>query len=55
MINGAKPIVAGKATENINVYTIDGKLIKRNVKATDASKGLNKGIYIVGKKKIAVK
>ena len=55
LINGAKPIVAGKATENINVYTIDGKLIKRNVKATDASKGLNKGIYIVGKKKIAVK
>ena len=55
LINGAKPIVAGKATENINVYTIDGKLLKRNVKATDASKGLKKGIYIMGKQKIAVK
>ena len=55
LINGAKPIVAGKATENINVYAIDGKLLKRKVKATDASKGLKKGIYIMGKQKIAVK
>jgi hypothetical protein len=50
-----KPIVVAKSTENVNVYTIDGKLLKKNVKATEAQKGLNKGIYIVGKKKIAVK
>jgi hypothetical protein len=42
-------------TGKVNVYTIDGKLLKRNVKATDANKGLTKGLYIVGKKKVAVK
>ena len=47
-----KAIVSG---ETVNVYTIDGKLVKKNVKAIDAQKNLNKGIYIVGKKKVAVK
>jgi hypothetical protein len=55
VLNGVKAIVATKTAEKINVYTIDGKLLKRNVKATEALKGLNKGLYIVGKKKVAVK
>ena len=33
-----------------NVYSIDGKLVSKN-----GVKNLNKGIYIVGKKKVAVK
>jgi hypothetical protein len=37
------------------VYTIDGKLLKKNVKATDAEKNLGKGIYIIGKKKVAIR
>lgn len=41
-------------TGPVNVYSIDGVLIKKNVKATEATKGLAKGIYIVGNKKIAV-
>lgn len=38
----------------VNVYSIDGVLIKKNVKVSEATKGLVKGIYIVGNKKIAV-
>ena len=38
----------------VNVYSIDGVLIKKNVKASEATKGLAKGIYIVGNKKVAV-
>ncbi|MDY5773022.1 MAG: OmpH family outer membrane protein, partial [Bacteroidaceae bacterium] len=55
IINAVKNAIAVKNAANSNVYTIDGKLVKRNAKATDALKGLNKGIYIVGKKKISVK
>ena len=54
-ITGVKSTVVINPTDKVNVYTIDGKLIKRNVKATDAQKSLKKGIYIVGKKKVAVK
>ena len=55
IINAVKNAMAVKTATNSNVYTIDGKLVKRNAKASDALKGLNKGIYIVGKKKISVK
>ena len=54
-ITAVKSFTVTKATEKVNVYSIDGKLINRNVKATEAGKGLNKGIYIIGKKKISVK
>ena len=47
--------VAGSNDALVNVYTVDGKLIKRNIKKADALKSLKKGIYIVGKKKVAVK
>jgi uncharacterized protein YlzI (FlbEa/FlbD family) len=55
LLNGVKSVIVNKSTDKVNVYTIDGKLLKKNVKATEAQKGLNKGLYIVGKKKIAVK
>ena len=42
-------------SEFVDVYTIDGVLLKRNVKASEATKNLSKGIYIVGKKKVLVK
>ena len=38
-----------------NVYTTDGVLIKKNVKANDAKAGLKKGVYIIGKEKVLVK
>ena len=42
-------------SEFVDVYTIDGVLLKRNVKASEATDNLSKGIYIVGKKKVLVK
>ncbi len=43
------------ANGTVNVYGIDGKLIKKNVKSSQAAKNLKKGVYIVGKKKIQIK
>lgn len=46
--------VNGNAAK-VNVYTTDGVLVKKNAKAADATKGLKKGIYIIGKDKVLVK
>lgn len=40
---------------NVNVYSIDGVLIKKNVKASEAVNGLAKGLYIIGSTKVVVK
>ena len=42
-------------SEFVDVYTIDGVLVKRNVLRSAATEGLTKGIYIVGKDKVLVK
>ena len=39
----------------VNVVSIDGRLIKQNVKASEATQGLAPGLYLVGKKKVYVK
>ena len=48
---------AGVATKpgKVNVYTVDGVLVKKNVKAANAKDGLKKGVYIIGKDKVLVK
>ena len=55
LLNGVKNVVVNKAGEKVNVYTVDGVLVKRNVARKNATDGLNSGIYIVGKDKILVK
>ena len=40
---------------SVDVYSVDGVLLKRNAKVAEATKNLPKGIYIVGKKKVLVK
>lgn len=55
IISGINTAVVTKAGQKVNVYSIDGKLLKKNVNAAEAMKNLGKGIYIIGKKKIAVK
>ena len=42
-------------TKWVNVYSIDGRLLRANVQLDEALTGLPKGIYIVGKKKVVVK
>lgn len=41
--------------QTVNVYSIDGKLLKRNVKFNEVQRNLGKGIYVIGKKKILIK
>ena len=54
ILNSIKKAVS-KLNTTVNVYTVDGALVKRNVKASDAKKGLKKGLYIIGKEKVLVK
>ena len=53
--NIANVEAVGNTNDIVNVYTVDGVLLKRNVKAAEATQNLPKGIYIVGKKKVLVK
>ena len=39
----------------VNVVSIDGRIVKQNVKASEAIEGLTPGIYLVGNKKVIVK
>ena len=56
VINDIKNVeIVETENEIVDVYTIDGVLVKRNVKAAEATRNLTKGIYIVGKKKVLVK
>ena len=40
--------------EYVNVYGINGTLVKRNVSSSEAFQGLPKGIYIVGNRKVVI-
>ena len=53
--NIGKVEITDSADAPVNVYTIDGILLKRNVKASEATRNLPKGVYIVGKEKVLVK
>ena len=55
IINSAKPGAVVTSAEKANLYTSDGVLLKKDVKATQVPNNLQKGIYILGKKKITVK
>ena len=55
MLNGIVNARVEDATELVNVYSVDGVLVRSNVKRENATNGLAKGIYIVGKEKVLVK
>lgn len=48
---GAMP---APATGTTDVHTIDGRLVKKNVAAGEATQGLRPGIYIINKKKTII-
>lgn len=54
-LNNIKNAKVLRGSETVNVYTIDGTLVKRNVKAANAKSGLAKGVYIIGKQKVLVR
>lgn len=51
---GIEDILAGEENAIVNVYNLQGMLIKANVTRENATAGLAKGIYIIGGKKVAV-
>lgn len=51
-IDGVKTAINNAQKANQNIYTIDGKLVG---KAQGTTKNLQKGLYIIGKKKVTVK
>ena len=55
VINAINKAKAEAANGKVNVYSIDGVLLKKGVKAADAKAGLSRGTYIIGKKKVLIK
>ena len=55
MLNDINEVVVEDPKELVDVYSIDGVLLRRNVARANATNGLAKGIYIVGKQKVLVK
>lgn len=39
----------------VDVYTIDGVLLRSKIDAAKATEGLAKGVYVVGKKKVVIR
>ena len=44
--------VLGDSTKKVNVYTVDGRKVRSNVKVQDAMQGLKPGIYVVNGRKV---
>ena len=55
LIDAIRTALAGGSQQSVDVYSVDGKLVRRNVKASQATKGLKKGVYIIGTEKVLVK
>ena len=55
MLNGIKQAEIIAVKRFVNVYTVDGVLVRKHVDLATATEGLKKGIYIVGSKKVLVK
>lgn len=55
IINNINAAATTAKATRVNVYTIDGVLVKKNVKPANAKDGLKKGVYIIGKNKVLVK
>lgn len=47
--------IQNTVSDRLNVYTLDGIQVRQDVNGANATNGLQKGIYIVGQKKVVVK
>lgn len=55
VIADVENIEADEADEIVSVYTVSGVAVKTNVKKSDALKGLDRGVYVIGDKKYLIK
>ena len=53
--DGVENIELGESATTVNVYTIQGILVKKAVNAAEATCGLNPGMYIIGNKKVCIR
>jgi len=49
-----KTVQQDNQNELVNVYSITGILVRKGVKVSEATQGLNRGVYVVGKKKVYI-
>ncbi|MDE6444840.1 MAG: hypothetical protein K2K64_10560, partial [Muribaculaceae bacterium] len=49
------PFAPGMTNDRVDVVTLDGMLLKRGVSHSEATAGLEKGIYLVGGRKVIVR
>lgn len=55
VVDAIRTVRTQAAPETVNVYTVDGVLLRRGVKAQTATEGLPHGLYIVGGRKVIVR
>jgi alpha-amylase len=53
--NSIEGVVGDAENGKVNVYSVDGRIVKSGAERSDALKGLSKGVYIVDGKKYMVK
>jgi hypothetical protein len=47
--------ITGSENETVNVYNMQGQMVKKNVRKNEALNGLSSGCYLVGNQKVYVK
>lgn len=55
IISHSAPVTAAAENRPVNVYTPDGVLLRRNVSRAEATRGLQPGLYIVGRRKVMIR
>lgn len=53
--SGVEGVVTDNENRDVNVYTLQGTMVRSNVNAENASEGLPAGVYIIDRKKVIVK
>ena len=49
------PSITATSDSRVDVYTLNGQLVRQNVQASQALKGLKKGMYVIKGNKVLVK
>ncbi|MDY5773575.1 MAG: hypothetical protein SPK32_09115, partial [Bacteroidaceae bacterium] len=52
--DGVVSVVRTDSERKVDVFTPDGRLVKKQVTSHEAVQGLKKGIYRIGKQKVSI-